>query len=339
MNRRQWIKTAGLAAPLILTSQKSADEPVIIGHGEFQYRLNKEWSQADHSKVPVKNCHEMIQAADGRLFLLTDVKKNNVLVYEKSGKLVDSWTLGMGGAHGLTYDNRGGEESLWVTDTRGKIVKTDLEGNQLQELSLTGKKSPTAPTETCVGLDGSIYVIDGYGTQYIYKYKADGTYVKRFGGKSTQPVNKGKFIQAHGIALDTRGVEPLLVCTARIRNEFCWFNLEGNHVKTVYLPGAFMSRPVIKGDELYSGICFGFKKNDYRMWQGQGFVMIMDKDDQVISCPGAAAPEYKEGRLQAMMKQGDAFNNVHDVCVDDEGDLYACQWNSGRVPPYKLERI
>lgn len=31
--------------------------------------------------------------------------------------------------------------------------------------------------------------------------------------------------------------------------------------------------------------------------------------------------------------------NCHDVCVDDEEDLYVCQWNAGRSFPIKLHRV
>ncbi len=39
------------------------------------------------------------------------------------------------------------------------------------------------------------------------------------------------------------------------------------------------------------------------------------------------------------MKQGDLVTHGHDVCVDDQENLYLCQWNAGKVPPYKLHRI
>ncbi len=29
----------------------------------------------------------------------------------------------------------------------------------------------------------------------------------------------------------------------------------------------------------------------------------------------------------------------HDVCVDEDKNLYLCQWNAMGVAPYKLERI
>ena len=146
-------------------------------------------------------------------------------------------------------------------------------------------------------------------------------------------------MQAHGVAIDTRGSEPLLVCTERVRNEFNWFTLEGNFVRGVYLPGAYVSRPVIHGKELYSGVCFGAKPDDYRMWQGRGFVTILDESGKVVSNPGGQAPRYEEGRLKPMLRDIPVFNNCHDVCVDSRGDLYVCQWNSNSVYPYKLHRI
>jgi len=72
-------------------------------------------------------------------------------------------------------------------------------------------------------------------------------------------------------------------------------------VRGIYLPGAYVSRPVIHGDHLYSGVCFGAKLNDYRMWQGRGFVTILNKDDQVISNPGGHAPEYENGSLKVLL--------------------------------------
>ena len=33
------------------------------------------------------------------------------------------------------------------------------------------------------------------------------------------------------------------------------------------------------------------------------------------------------------------FHYPHDVCVDDEENLYIAQWNSGKVYPYKLSPV
>ena len=346
MKRRQFLVSAALtAAPTILTAAKTADTPVIVGHGTHRYRVEKNWSKANHKTVPLNNCHEMIQAADDRLFLLTDHPKNNILIYKKDGTLLGHWTLNSGGAHGLTLGREGDREFLYISLTSGKVIKTTLEGEILLEFDSPkvakaySSKMPYVPTETAIAPNGDIYVIDGYGSQYILRYSKTGKFIGKFGGKSSRPENTGKFLQAHGIALDTRGNEPLLVCTARIRNELAWFTLDGKHQRTEYYPGAYLSRPVIKGENLYSAVCFGFRKNDYRMWSGRGFITTLDKDNKAISCPGGEKPRYEKGTLMPLMKQGDLVNNGHDVCVDSEDNLYLCQWNSGKVPPYKLHRL
>jgi len=33
------------------------------------------------------------------------------------------------------------------------------------------------------------------------------------------------------------------------------------------------------------------------------------------------------------------FKHPHDVCVDDDENLYVCQWNAGQSYPIKLLRI
>ena len=340
--RRQFITTAVLAAPFVKSLAKTAPEfhGSVIGHGDRRYRVDKLWSKADSAKTPVKDCHEMVQVPDGRLFLLTNHKQNNVLIYDVKGALLDQWTLGMSGAHGLTFH----DGHLYLCDTTGRVVKATLDGQIVLELPHAVKEGiykPSeayAPTESAVAPNGDIYVADGYGSQYVLHFDKEGKFISKFGGKSTQPVNPGKFMQAHGIALDTRSGEPLLVVTERIRNEFNWFKLDGTHVRGVYLPGAYVSRPVIHGEHLYSGVCFGAKQNDYRMWQSRGFVTILDAAGKVISNPGGRAPEYENGDLKVLLQDQPVFNNCHDVCVDTQGDLYVCQWNSGNVYPYKLRR-
>jgi hypothetical protein len=269
-----------------------------------------------------------------------------VLIYDVKGALLGTWTLGLGGAHGLTLHREADErEFLYLTDpSAGRVVKATLDGKIVLELPHPAKVEaykPTDlynPTETAVAPNGDIYVADGYGSQFILCFSKDGQFISKFGGKSTQPTNPGRFMQAHGIALDARGEKPLLVVTERVRNEFNWFTLEGEHVRGVYLPGAYVSRPVIHDRNLYSGVCFGAKPDDFRMWQGRGFVTILDETGKVLSNPGGLTPQYEEGRLKVMLQDKPIFNNCHDVCVDTQSDLYVCQWNSGNVYPYKLHR-
>jgi hypothetical protein len=40
-----------------------------------------------------------------------------------------------------------------------------------------------------------------------------------------------------------------------------------------------------------------------------------------------------------MMQQEPIFHHCHDVCVDEDKNLYVCQWNAGRTYPVRLVRV
>ncbi len=354
-NRRQFVKKTSLglgglmaapSVPFYIQHSKTKLSDEVIGHGDFTYRVERAWGDLNHEKYPVKNCHEMVMDSQGRLVMLTDHVKNNILVYDTSGKLLDSWTLNLPQAHGLSLHDEGGTEVLYITDpSLGRVLKTTLNGKILKVLEHPSKLGAYSenmaykPTETAVGPNGDIYVADGYGSQFILQYDAKGNFIRKFGGDSF--LNIKRFKQAHGVALDTRDPEnPTLLCTARIKNSFKRFSLDGEFLEDYYMPGLFVSRPVIDGENVYSGVCFGMEKGNYNMQMNKGFVTILDKDNKVVSNPGGTAPKYDEhGKLGLMLQEKPIFKQCHDVCIDHDKNIYVCQWNAGGIYPYKLHRV
>jgi peptidylamidoglycolate lyase len=348
MHRRHFLTTsaAALASPNIKAQSKTSLNGTIIGHGAHRYQVDLDWCRAKRETHPVKNCHEMIMDSQKRLIMITDEAKNNILIFDKNGTVLDSWTLNLRSGHGLSLDVRDGKQHLLISDpSGGAVMMTTLTGEIVLKLphakdcGAYDAAMKYAPTEAVAAPNGDIYVADGYGSQFILQFDATGKFIRKFGGQSTQAMSAGKFMQAHGVCMDMRGAEPLLLCTERVRNEFHWYKLDGTYSHTVYLPGAFMSRPVIAGDLLLSGVCFGMKPGDYRMWRERGFIIILDIDNRVISVPGGHAPRYEGDQVALLLQDQPIFRNVHDVCVDDTGDLYACQWNADQVYPYKLRRV
>jgi hypothetical protein len=108
--------------------------------------------------------------------------------------------------------------------------------------------------------------------------------------------------------------------------------LDGSYINTISLPGAWVCRPVIKGDYLYAAVL----QTNSRQGDQSGFVTILDKNFKVISNLAGSEPDYVDGKLQSMYQTIQCFAYPHDVCVDDEENLYIAQWNSGKVYPYKL---
>lgn len=315
------------------------NDPLVIGENDFQYRIVPHWGRLDATRFPVKDCHEMVQTKNGDLYLLTNHTRNNILVYNLDGRLTNAWGTQFPGAHGLTLFDENGTEVLWITDyERHQVFKTTLNGQILltldapQDIEIYRDKTNYKPTETAVAPDGSLFVADGYGAQNILHYDPQGHLIKVFGGYGTE---KDQFINAHGICLDDRNNElPTLLITAREQQAVKRFSLEGDYLQTISFPGAHICRPVIHKKNCYYSV---LKSNTGVGNSDSGFVLITDENDEVVSCPGAIRIE-KEGTSYFQQKLR-IFQYPHDVCIDQDENIYVAQWNSGNSYPIKLERV
>ena len=350
INRREFTRRSALMAAAtfypanIISRRPQPDE--IIGHGDFRYRVHRDWGRLDASVTPVNNCHEMVQDARGRLIMIGDETRNNVLIYDTAGKLLGTWGTEYPYGHGLTLWDGGGEEFLFICDNgfdgNPQVVKTTLDGRVVlrlphpKSIGVYGEDDAYHPTETAIGPTGDIYVADGYGSQWILQFSAAGDFVRKFGGRGDAD---HEFQTAHGVCVDLRDESnPVLVCTSRAHNAFKLYLLGGEYQSTIFLPGAYVCRAVIHGNMLYSGVCWS-RLRYLNQTPDSGFVTILDENNRVVSNPGGTAPQYVDGNLQLMVQEEPVFNHCHDVCVDTDENLYVCQWNAGKTYPIKLDRI
>jgi hypothetical protein len=350
--RRNFIKTtliSGASAAAVSASgftilkSKPRLGDQVIGHRDFRYRVHQAWGNLDRAKTPVKNCHEMVLDSKGRLIMITDETRNNIIIYDKSGKLLKTWGTEFPGGHGLTLAKEGGEDFLFICDTTlSTVTKTTVDGKKIfqldspEKLGIYTKEMPYKPTESAVAPTGDIYVADGYGSQFIIQYNNKGEYIRHWGGKGD---GDSQFDTAHGVAIDLRDkTNPTLLCTSRVHNSFKRFTLDGKYLATIFLPGAFVCRPVLDGENLYAGVCWS-RLRYLNQTPNSGFVTILDKNNRVISNPGGTAPTYIKDELQLMVQETPLFKHCHDVCVDEDKNIYVCQWNADQAYPMKLERV
>lgn len=343
MKRRKFISQTAIASlgvtalPELLVPKNP--EELILGQGNHRYKLDVNWGKLNLSQYPVKDCHEMVEDSQGRILLLTNHTKNNVLIYDKSGKLLDSWGTEYPGAHGLTLSKENEEDFLFISDNdRHQVIKTTLNGKVVMTLDYPKesghykKAEEYIPTEVAIGPNGDIYVADGYGQQWISQYNHKGEFIRSFGGRG----NEAHHLQnAHGICLDTRTNNPCLIVSAREQNAFKRYSLDGEYLETIPLPGAYVCRPVIHGQYLYAAV---LKSRAYAD-DPSGFVTILDSQNRVVSNLAGSSPSYQGDLPEEMYQTIKVFNYPHDVCIDSDENMYVAQWNSGHVYPYKLNRI
>ncbi|MEM6964564.1 MAG: 6-bladed beta-propeller [Bacteroidota bacterium] len=369
-NRRNFIKTSANAAlgtiafPTLSAAvgrhKRSSTQEVILGHGDYQYKLHTNWAQVGALRNPLLNCHEMVMDSKGRLIMIGDHTANNILIFDKSGKLLDYWGTAYPGGHGLTLNEEGGEDFLYLTDSgwyvnrrgeltrhNGRVTKTTLDGKVIfdighpQTIGVYEEGDHFCPTEVAVAPNGDIYVADGYGKDFILQYDSKGQFIRKWGGHDNADKNYNLH-NAHGVTIDLRDKNnPQLICSSRNENAYKFFTLEGKYVRTLHLTNMYACRAVLDDNNLYAGVCWSIPEGETKFdWLAHtGFITVLE-GDKVVSNPGGTPPEYKNGELQpAYQLSQKPIWHGHDVCVDEDKNLYVCQWNAGRTAPYKLERI
>ncbi|MEL7159280.1 MAG: peptidylglycine monooxygenase [Bacteroidota bacterium] len=373
-DRRNFLKTGGTLAAGVLSiptfaigGKFSLPDDGIVGHGDFRYKVRKDWADLNRFTTYLTNCHEMVVDSQGRLHMIGDDPRNNVIVFDRSGKVLDTWGTMYPGGHGLTLNNEGGEDFLYLAESgysndphRGTLVRQDgfvtknkLDGTVIFTIGhpqTVGAYEPGMrfqPTETAVAPNGDIYVADGYGSNYILRYDQHGRFIQKFGGSGNADANYN-LVNAHGVAVDLRdAANPKLIVTSRAQNAFKYFTLDGKWLKTVTLANLQPCRPVLDDDKLYAGVCWSHNFGEAsargvaKPWLVQsGFTMVLDANDRLVSCPGGEQPIYANDELQPVHQNAQrTFYHGHDVCIGPDKNMFVCQWNGEHTPPVMLERI
>lgn len=321
-------------------SQKLADGTELLGQGKYRWKVVPGWGVLD-AETPVNDCHAMIQVKDGRIFLLTNHTKNNVIIYDKSGKLLGKWGTEYPGAHGFTLAVENGKEVFYLTDhNRHQFYKLGLDGEVLRTWDYpeaSGKYQNAGefkPTHVALSPDGGFFVVDGYGKSWCHRYDAKGEYVKSFGGDEAGGANLSC---AHGAWVDTRDAKKLVWITSRNESQLKRYTMDGALVDIIDLPGANPNFVVPFGEFTMVPHLTGNAGNKEK--PQNGFLSILGPDLKVIANLGAPAPVYEDGKLQPMGSDTQLFSFPHGMLIDDEQSVYIAQWNSGRTYPIKLERV
>ncbi len=304
---------------------------VVIGEGEYRYRVNREWARLPEG-MTFGTTHGVVEDARGRIYI-HHTGRPSTFVFEPDGTFVSAWgDAYSGGAHGMHLSVESGGEFLYLSATSlGFVAKTTLDGDEVLRIPAPPRADiyddgrRFVPTETAVAPDGTIYVADGYGQSWVHRFTPEGDYIDSFGGRGSEP---GKLDNPHGIMLDTRRGEPRILVSDRKNERLQYFTLEGEAAGTVEGMLRFPCTTVQWRDLLFIPDLYG------RM-------TILDADDSLVAHLADWPDVWKrEGwpNLPASQWPLDRVSSPHDLHVDQGGSIYLVEWLSegtGKVTKYE----
>lgn len=188
-------------------SGRVAPEPVIIGSGEYRYRVVENWGELPPGMRYVDVAAVCVDSKD-QIYVFNR-GEHPVIVFDRDGRYLRSWgqDIGFTRAHGASI---GPDDLLYLTDDQGHAVrKCTTDGKVLMTIGMPNHPAPRFSgepfnlcTHTALSPQGDIYVSDGYQNARVHKYSPDGKLMFSWGKPGTAP---GEFNLVHNIACDDDG--------------------------------------------------------------------------------------------------------------------------------------
>ena len=299
--------------------------PLIIGlvsttalAAELKFAIAPNFFDTKPDNQQLGPCHggAVIDKA-GNIYVTTDTKRG-IVVFSPQGKFLRA--VGPTRIHGLEVREEDGTEYIYAArPSEHEVVKLKLNGEQEwalhfpEEAGIYKEAKGFNPCAVTVAPDGSIFVADGYGANYVLKFDKDRKFVKAFGGPGEA---EGKFKTCHGIGLDLRQNKPLLFVCNRNNNRVEHWDLDGNFVKVIQKDLRMPAAVHIRGDFAV-------------IPELQGRVTVLDADGSIAAQVGDNPNEKQRanfGLAQDQWKDG-ICNSPHGASIDREGNLIVSEWS------------
>lgn len=333
-SRRSFITGAAAGACAALTSSPTHSsegrscQRILTGNGEWTFEVAPDWGSLPAGANFGGTHGAIAQDNAGNIYVSTQ-SATGILVYTPAGQLIKTIAPEFPEVHSLVHAEENGIEYFYATVQKGTasenwlFVKMKIDGTPVLKITAPPEAGFRTPNEwrltTALPVpDGSIYIANGYGDSRIFRFDRNGTYRQAYSGKGSEP---GLLNCSHGLALDTRYDQPLILVCDRENRRLCHFDLDGKYVGTIT---KHLRRP-----------CQVSFHGDYAVVSElEGRVAILDRDNVPVAFLGDNPNKLQWANydLAPTSIASAVFSAAHGCFVDRQRNIYVSDWNrTGRV--------
>lgn len=273
-------------------------------------------------------------ASDGRV-VVASPDGDALVVLGADGSEVGRVPLGTTALHGITRDEIDGTEVFWIADnghryvpggavyddhrTGARLFATDLDG--VVRAELTAPEGGWSPTAVVVHAD-LVWVGDGYGQSLVHAFDREGDRVlSADGAESGRP-----FDCPHGLVLDDRADEPVLVVADRANQRLVELDLRGRTRRVLPARVHSPSGLAVDGEHLLVT----------ELW---GDLVVVDRAGEVVARASEQSTEparpgwpndVRDGVTVRPRLRDGVLNSPHGIAVDPrDGSWMLTEWCIG----------
>ncbi len=292
---------------------------------ELTYELVPDFIKPPAGKETIGNGHgEITVDSTGKIYVSVDNQADGgIQVYSQDGKFIESLKGAPGSMHGFViHKDAGGEFIYGAVLGQQRVVKLKLDGTQVLEIPKSAfpadKAGALKLTSVAVGPNGDIYVVDGYGADWIFLFDKAGTFKKVFGGR----VDPYKLSNCHKIFIDPRFSPVRLLLCDRGNNRILHLSLNGDILGTIVDKG--LRRP---SSASFNGdlVCIAEIEGRISVWDKEGKMVaalgVNDTNGQT-NTPDVKPADWRTGIV----------TSPHGITFDARGNIMETEWNNfGRI--------
>ncbi|MDU0353720.1 hypothetical protein RS130_07105 [Paraglaciecola aquimarina] len=301
------------------------------------YQVHENWLKPPIGLAHIGDSHgEIAVAKNGEVYVSVMGIKGGIQIFNADGQYLRNVPKAPKDIHGFEiHQDPSGEEFIYGAEMSGKrIFKLTLSGERVLDidaLAAIPKKYHREPvplkngwvppplrlTAVTVVDNGDMYVVDGYGLDYIHQFSAKGEYITTFGGQGA-PWN---FKNCHKISIDPRFTPKRILCNDRANMRLVHMKLSGEVIGTY-------------AKDLRRPSAVDFYGDLVAVAEISGRVTLLNKVGRVVKHLGTneVKTETDKNKTPPEKWREGVFTSPHGISFDANGNLYVTEYNKwGRV--------